>query len=136
MSLHSNLAFRNLQCTICIFKTSKMTQIHLFVMNFNRSAVLVDSGFGLGRSLADRRHAAPKDRKYQRVNNQAASVGGKLFEFYKDNYRYEGDNEPEPYDMYDGAYFDLENMIGDPSLIGRFNEYDIIEENFEVREEK
>ena len=70
MLLHSNLAFRNLQCTICIFKTSKMTQIHLFIMNFNKSAVLVDSGFGLGGSLADRRHAAPKDRKYQRVKNQ------------------------------------------------------------------
>ena len=80
MSLHSNLAFRNLQCTICIFKTSKMTQIHLFVMNFNKSAVLVDSGFGLGRFLADRRHAAPKDRKYQRVKNQTASVGGQQFE--------------------------------------------------------
>ena len=49
-----------------------MTGIHLFVMDFNRSAVLVDSGFGLGGSLADRRHAAPnKDRKYQRVKNQA-----------------------------------------------------------------
>ena len=63
-------------------------------------------------------------------------IGGKLFEFYKDNSKYEGDNEPEPYDMYDGAYFDLDNMIGDPSLIGRFNEYDIIEGDFLVRESR
>jgi hypothetical protein len=47
-----------------------MTRIHLFVMNFNRSAVLVDLAFGLGGSLADRRYAAPKDRKYQRIKNQ------------------------------------------------------------------
>ena len=66
----SILNFHAILHTICIFKTSKMTRIHLFVMNFNRSAVLVDSGFGLGGSLADHRHAAPKDRKYQRVKNQ------------------------------------------------------------------
>ena len=63
-------------------------------------------------------------------------IGGKLFEFYKENNEFEGDNEPEPYDMYDGAYFDLDNMIGDPSLANQFTvnltEY-IIEDGGEVR---